>query len=306
MMDSSPTIIVLNLAAAAALLIWAVRLVRTGFERAFGSQLRLWLRRSTGNRLAATGTGTLTAILLQSSTAVAMLLAGFMAAGSVGGTAGLAIILGADLGSAIVAQIMNSRIALLTPLLLLIGVLIFLRSSRRSVRQTGRILIGLALIFLSLDLIREASAPLANSEAASGALIYLSADPLTAFFLAAVFAWLVHSSVAAILLFATLAAQGVLPLSAACAMVLGANLGGAFIALVLTLQADVSVRRVVSSNLFLRGGGAALVLFLLFRLDGIDLVPGASPAQQVLNLHLLFNVALLVVCIPCLGLVFPH
>ncbi|WP_319546063.1 Na/Pi cotransporter family protein [Ruegeria conchae] len=301
MMDSSPIIIVLNLAAAAALLIWAVRLVRTGFERAFGSQLRLWLRRSTGNRLAATGTGTLTAILLQSSTAVAMLLAGFMAAGSVGGTAGLAIILGADLGSAIVAQIMNSRIALLTPLLLLIGVLIFLRSSRRSVRQVGRILIGLALIFLSLDLIRDASAPLANSEAASGALIYLSADPLTAFLLAAFFAWLVHSSVAAILLFATLAAQGVLPLSAAFAMVLGANLGGAFIAFVLTLQADVSVRRVVSSNLFLRGGGAGLVLFLLYRLDGVDLVPGASPVQQVLNLHLLFNLALLVVCIPFLG-----
>ena len=134
-MDTSPILVVLNLAAAAALLIWAVRLVRTGFERAFGGQLRLWLRRSTDGRLAATATGTLSAILLQSSTAVAMLLAGFMAAGSVGSTAGLAVILGADLGSAIVAQILNSRIAVLTPLLLLVGVLFFLRSSRRSRTQ---------------------------------------------------------------------------------------------------------------------------------------------------------------------------
>jgi phosphate:Na+ symporter len=146
--------------------------------------------------------------------------------------------LGADLGSAIVAQILNSQIAVLTPLLLLVGVFLFLRSARRSMRQIGRILIGLALIFLSLDLIRDASTPLTNSKAALTALNYLSVDPLTAFFLAAVFAWLVHSSVAAILLFATLSAEGVLPLGAAFAMVLGANLGGAFIAFVLTLQAN--------------------------------------------------------------------
>ena len=102
-MGTSPILLVLNLTAAAALLIWSVRIVRTGFERAFGGQLRLWLRRSTDNRLMATTTGALSAIFLQSSTAVAILLAGFMATGSVGSTAGLAIILGADLGSASVA-----------------------------------------------------------------------------------------------------------------------------------------------------------------------------------------------------------
>ena len=302
-MDTSPVLLVLNLAAAAALLIWSVRIVRTGFERAFGGQLRFWLRRSTDNRLTATTTGTLSAIFLQSSTAVAILLAGFIAARSVGSTAGLAIMLGADLGSAIVAQILNSQIAVLTPLLLLVGVLLFLRSARRSMRQIGRILIGLALIFLSLDLIRDASAPLTNSNAALTALNYLSVDPLTAFFLAAVFAWLVHSSVAAILLFATLSAEGVLPLGAAFAMVLGANLGGAFIAFVLTLQANVTVRRVITSNLILRGGGAGLTLFLLYQLEGVKLIPGAIPVQQVLNLHLIFNLGLLVICLPSLDLI---
>ena len=118
-MLSSPLLIILNLAAAASLLIWAVRLVRTGFERAFGVQFRRWLRWSTSNQLAAAGVGTLAAILMQSSTAVAMLLAGFMSVGSVGSKAGLAIILGADLGSALVLQLLSSRIAVLTPILLL-------------------------------------------------------------------------------------------------------------------------------------------------------------------------------------------
>ncbi|MEC7259184.1 MAG: Na/Pi symporter, partial [Pseudomonadota bacterium] len=184
-MENSPVLVVLNLAAAAAFLIWSVRLVRTGFERAFGGHLRQWLRRSTSNRLAAAATGTGASILLQSSTAVAMLLAGFMSSGAISVAAGLAIILGADLGSAIVVQVLTSPISVLMPLLLLAGVLIFLRSERRSLRQVGRILIGLALIFMSLDLIRDTSFPLTQSDTARATLAYLSGDPLTAFLLAA-------------------------------------------------------------------------------------------------------------------------
>lgn len=301
MMENTPLIFILNMAAAAALLIWAVRLVRTGFERAFGGQLRLWLRRSTSNRLAAAGCGAGAAVLMQSSTAVAVLMAGFVSAGTIGGHAGLAIVLGADLGSALVALILNSRIAMLTPLLLLSGVLIFLRSSRRQLRQIGRILIGLALIFLSLDLIRSSSLPLVDSDAARTAMLYLADDTLTAFLIAALFAWLVHASVAAVLLFATMAAQGLLPVEAAFAMVLGANLGGSLIAFFLTLNADVTVRRVVWTNLLLRGGGAALALLAVSQFDLRTELLGSGPGQQALNLHLAFNLLLLVVFLPLVG-----
>ncbi len=293
-MENSPAIVILNLAAAAALLIWAVRFVRTGFERAFGGHFRHWLRRSTGNRFAAAATGAMAAILLQSSTAVAMLLAGFMAAGSIGSITGLAIILGADLGSAIAVQILNSRISALAPLLLLVGVLFFLRSPRRNLRQIGRILIGLALIFISLDLIRTAGAPLSDSGAARSAMIYLSGDLISAFLLAAVFTWLVHTSLAAVLLVATLATQSALTLDAAFAMVLGANLGAGFIAFFLTLAANPSVRRVILGNLLLRGGGALIALPALIWLDAAALIPGASPLHQTLNLHIAFNLMLLV------------
>lgn len=297
-MLGGPIVFILNMAAAAALLIWAVRLVRTGFERAFGGKLRLWLRRSTASRVAAAATGAGAAILMQSSTAVAILMAGFLSAGAIGSLSGLAIMLGADLGSAIVALILNSRIAALTPLLLLSGVMIFLQSSARRVRQIGRILIGLALIFLSLDLIREASQPLTQSAGASTVMLYLAGDPVTAFVVAALFAWLVHSSVAAILLFVTLAAQGLMPAEAAFAMVLGANLGGSLIAFFLTLRSSAVVRRVVWTNLALRGGGAALVLLALAWLDPPTDLLGAGPGQQALHLHLLYNAVLLLVCLP--------
>ena len=300
-MDNTPILFILNMAAAAALLIWAVRLVRTGFERAFGRHLRLWLRRSTANRLASATSGAAAAILMQSSTAVAVLMAGFVSTGAIGSLSGLAIMLGADFGSAIVALILNSRIAAITPLLMLSGVLIFLRSSDRRLRQIGRILIGLALIFMSLDLIRHASLPLTESPGAQAAMLYLAGDALSSFLIAALFAWLVHSSVAAVLLFATLAGQGLLPVEAALAMVLGANLGGSLIAFFLTMKAEATVRRVVWSNLLLRGGGAAIALFALSHVDLPIGWLGGNAGQQALHLHVLFNLALLLCCLPIVG-----
>jgi phosphate:Na+ symporter len=300
-MASTPVLFIINMAAAAALLIWAVRLVRTGFERAFGGQLRLWLRRSTSNRFAAALSGASAAVLMQSSTAVAVLMAGFVSTGAMGSVAGLSIMLGADLGSSLVTLMLSSRIALVTPLLLLAGVMIFLRSSARRIRQVGRILIGLSLIFLSLDLIREASLPLTDLAGAETVMLYLAQDATVAFLLAALFAWLVHSSVAAVLLFATLGTQGLLPLEAALAMVLGANLGGSVVAVVLTLKANSAVRRVVWCNLALRGGGAAAALALLVRLDASTFLQGGDAGQAALYLHLLFNLALILIGLPLVG-----
>lgn len=290
----------LNIAGAAALLIWAVRLVRTGVERGFAAQLRLWLRHSAHNRLLAAATGMSAAVFLQSSTAVAVLVSNFVAKGGLATAVGLTIILGADVGSALVTQLLMVRQAFLVPLLLLIGVAIFLRA-HGSTRQIGRILIGLALIFASLDMIRAATGPMVADPATQTVMAYLGRDLLTAFILGAVFAWLVHSSVAAVLLFVTLAGQGVLPVPAAAAMILGANLGGAFIAYVLTLSAPLGSRRMVVGNLVLRGGGAVLATLLISALPTLLDYLGATPARQAINLHLVFNVVLAVAALPFVG-----
>lgn len=293
----------IKVAGAAALLIWAVRLVRTGFERTLGSDLRKWLRHSTKNRFRAALTGAVSALLLQSSTAVAVLTSGFLANGLFAAPAGLAILLGADLGSAAVTQLLIARPDFAMPVLLLLGGGLHLKGRTERLRQTGRIMIGLALIFLSLDLLGQASAPLQHSETAKLVMVYLSGDLAVAFLVSALFTWAVHSSVASVLLWVTLAGQGILPMPAALAMVLGANLGGAFIAFVLTYSAPAASRQMVFGNLLLRGGGAAIVLILLSRFGDIFDIPGGSPAQQVINFHLLFNSCLLVLGLPFVSLV---
>ena len=290
----------LSTAGAAALLIWAVRLVRTGVERGFAAPLRIWLRHSAKNRLLAAATGMGAAVFLQSSTAVAVLVSNFVAKGGLAAAVGLAILLGADVGSALVTQLLMVRQAFLTPLLLLVGVAIFLRGEGNA-RQVGRILIGLALIFVSLDMIRAATGPLVGNPSTQMVMAYLGRDLATAFVIGGAFAWVVHSSVAAVLLFVTLAAQAVLPTTAAAAMILGANLGGALIAFVLTLSAPMVTRRMVIANLILRGGGAILITLLIAALPELLTYLGKAPARQAINLHLVFNLALAVVALPFVG-----
>ena len=303
MTSPSPLLFLLHIAGAAALLIWSVRLVRTGVERAWSVQLRRLLRKSESNRIVAAVMGLAAALALQSSTAVAMLSAGFITAGTLTASAGLAILLGADVGSALVAQVLLARADWVVPLLLVAGVGLFLRAERRQWRMAGRVLIGLALIFVSLSLIRDATEPLRDSAGTAAAMRYLGGDLLTAFALGALFAWAVHSSVAAVLLFVTLAAQSMLPGLAAAAMILGANLGGSLIAFVLTIGADIAARRVVIANVALRGGGAIVALLLLQRHGALPDWLGAAPPRQAINLHLAFNLAVLVIGLPLSGLI---
>jgi phosphate:Na+ symporter len=291
---------ILSIAGAAALLIWAVRLVRTGVERGFAVPLRIWLRHSGKNRLLAAATGMGAAVFLQSSTAVAVLVSNFVAKGGLLAAAGLAILLGADVGSAVVTQLLVVRQPIFIPVLLLIGVVLFLRGGGNKA-QVGRILIGLALIFVSLDMIRAATGPLVGNPSTQTVMAYLGGDLVTAFVLGAGFAWVVHSSVAAVLLFVTLAGQGVLPPPAAAAMILGANLGGAFIAYVLTLSAPVASRHMVVANLALRGSGAILATLLIALMPDLLNTLGNTAARQAINLHLVFNLVLATAALPFVG-----
>lgn len=293
----------LHIAGAAALLIWSVRLVRTGMERAFAVHLRHWLRWSAKSRALAGLSGLGTAVLLQSSTAVAILISNFVSLGTIPVAVGLAILLGADVGSAIVTQLLLLPQTFLLPLLLVLGVAMFLRGQRRRIRQTGRILIGLALIFASLAMIRDATTPLVHSEGSATVMAYLARDAATAFLVGACFAWIVHSSVAAVLLFVTLVSQGLLPPEAAVAMVLGANMGGTFIAFVLTLTAPIESRRMIVGNLVLRGGGAVVLLAVVMRMELPLAWLGEDPARQVVNLHLAFNLGLALLAMPFLNMV---
>ncbi|MXN65525.1 Na/Pi cotransporter family protein [Stappia sp. GBMRC 2046] len=294
----SGSVIFLNLAGAVALLLWATRMVRTGVERAYGASLKDALRRSVTNGPQAALAGSLLAVALQSSTAVALIVSGFVAGGHVEAGLGIAAILGADLGSALVARLLRFDLSLLIPVLLLAGMVAFRASEARGWRQGGRIMLGLGLLLLSLKLIGEASEPLRESEIMPIVLGYLSRDWVTAFLLAALMTWLFHSSVAAVLLVASLCDQHLIPVVLAVPVVLGINFGGAIIATVLTRGMERRVRIVPYGNIAIRGIGALALLTVQFVVGFDPQRLGANLGDTVVLMHIAFNAGVVIVGVP--------
>ncbi|NKB54280.1 MAG: Na/Pi cotransporter family protein [Rhizobiaceae bacterium] len=288
----------LQLCAAVMLLLYSTRMVRTGVERAAGSSLRDLFNGTRQNVFLNVCAGTFGAVLLQSSTAIALLVSSFAATGAMGITGSLAVVLGADFGTAIVVQFLSLNLVWLTPALLSVGGLLFLKFDSRTAKQIGRIFIGIGFLLLSLKMLGEASGPMRESTVFPVVVQYLGEDIITAFIGGALIAFFFHSSVAAILLFAVFAGQGILPLAAGLPLVLGANVGGGMVAVWLTRNMHVKARRITLANLIFRLGGGLLALAAL----GWALLPldqlGSTPARQMVNFHFLFNAALVLVCLP--------
>ena len=300
----SGSLVLLHLAGAVALLLFATRQVRTGVERAYGDVLRRRLRTILKNPLLAVGAGAALAICLQSATAVALIVGSFAGSGIVGGTSGLLAVLGADVGSSLVVKLLSFDLEVLTPVCLVAGTVLFMSTSRRDLLQLGRILIGIGLLILSLRLIGEASEPLRESPILPVIVNYLSGDPVTAFLIAAIMTWLFHSSVAAILLVVALAARGLVPAELGVVLVLGANIGGGIIAVMLSRAATAKARVVPLGNLIMRGVGALLALcgVVLFA-PPLDLL-GSTVPEQLVNAHIAFNIALVILGMPLAGVVY--
>ncbi len=290
-----------QLAGATMLLLFAVRMVRTGIERSYGASFqRIMTRNNT--MLGSGATGMMLAVVLQSSAAVALLTAGFAAGGYLAFPAGLAIVLGGDLGSALVIQILSFRLDWLVPLLLATGGWLFVKTERKKTRQIGRILMGIAFILISLRFLREAMDPIRDSAFLPAIADYLVRDYVTAFLVGAALAFVMHSSVAAILMCVTLVQIGALPFSAGVSLLLGANLGSALIPVWLTRGMDIRARRIPFANLALRGAWAILCLFAVNLALRSGLIDANHQAQMLVNAHLAFNASLLVLSLPFCGL----
>jgi phosphate:Na+ symporter len=301
-MDSpSANDILIELLGAAALLLWGLRMVRTGVLRSFGAELRHFLRVSLRNRVAAFMAGLAVTGVLQSSTATALVVASFAGRGLVATAPALAVMLGADVGTSLVAQVLSLDIHWLAPLLIVLGVSLHLGAWSSIYRELGRVAVGLGLMLLALRLLLAASEPMREALIVKELLGALTGEPLIAILVAALLTWLAHSSLATVLLIMSLAGADVLSLAGACVMVLGANLGGAIPPLTATLNDVPAARRVPVGNLLFRLLGCLAVAPVIDLVVPLLVQLEAAPARVVVNFHTGFNLALGAVCILVIG-----
>lgn len=249
----------LNLLAAVALLVWGTHLVRTGVLRVFGANLRKILVQSMRNRFTAALSGIGVTALVQSSTATSLMTSSFVGQGLVTLPAALAVMRGADVGTALISVLFSADLSWLSPMFIFVGVVLFITRSATVAGRVGRVLIGLGLMLLALQLVVEATEPLFSAPAMRAVLASINSDVLLEITIGAVLAIVAYSSLAVVLLVAAMATSNVVPLDVALGLVLGANLGSGLLAVLTTAKSVVSVRQVTVGNLFFKALGVAIV-----------------------------------------------
>ena len=293
----------LNLLAAIALLVWGTHIVCTGMLRVFGENLRRILAISFGSRFRSLIAGLGVTSLVQSSTATCLIVASFVGKNLVTTSAALAVMLGADVGTSVMAVVFSFDLSWLSPLLIFVGVVVFISKQNSGIGAVGRVLIGLGLITLALQLIVTATRPLTEAPAVRALLVSLPQDVLLDILVGAVLTVLSYSSLAVVLLVATLTSAAVLTVPVALGLVLGANIGSGVLAMLATGNASPQVRRLPLGNLIFKSTGALLFVAVLPQVHVLmqQLLPDVH--QQVVFFHLGFNVSLAIIFIGCAGLV---
>ncbi|MBN8477442.1 MAG: Na/Pi cotransporter family protein [Burkholderiales bacterium] len=288
----------LNLLAGVSLLVWGTHIVRTGILRLYGGDLRRVLRRSVGrNRVAAFAAGVAVTGLIQSSTATALIVAAFAGQGLIGTAAALAVMLGADVGTSLVTVVLSFDLSWLAPLLIFVGVVLFLSRQSTPTGRFGRVLIGLGLIIFALQWIRVAAKPIVEAAGVKVIFASLTGDILLDMLVAAVATILCYSSLAVVLLVATLSSLGLIGLPVAFGLVLGANLGSGALGMLSTLRSPPEARRVTLGNFLFKLIGCIVAIPLVAPVAAFIDRMGLADAHEVVMFHFAFNIAIAVLFI---------
>ena len=296
--------VILDLMGGIALLLWGLHMVHSGVVRAFGADLRRLLGIALQNRFRAFLAGAFVTALLQSSTATGLMAASFVTGGTLDLVPALAVMLGANVGTTLVVQILSFDIAVVTPVLLLTGVIAFKRGGRTRTRDLGRALIGIGLMLLALHIFLGALVTTESVPISRALLGAITNQPIACLVVVAALTWAVHSSVAVVLVVMSLGAAHLVPPTAVLAMVLGANVGSALNPLIETSRpGNLASRRLPIGNLLTRIVGCALVLPFLHPIADTLQRYEPNPARLAADFHTAFNILLALVFIGPLDLV---
>jgi phosphate:Na+ symporter len=296
------SVILLDLMGGVALLLWGLHMVHSGIVRAFGSDLRRLLAVALRNRFLAFLAGIFVTALLQSSTATGLMTASFAAGGTVDLIPALAIMLGANVGTTLIVQLLSFDVTAVAPVLFIVGLVAFRRGEQTRTRDLGRVAIGIGLMLLSLHVLLDTLAPAETAPLMRTIFAAITGEPFLCLLIAAALTWAAHSSVTVVLLVMSLAYANFVTPAAALALVIGANLGSAINPLIEGSQSgNPASQRLPIGNLINRLAGCALFLPFIDPISKALLRLEPNPSRMAADFHTLFNLTLAALFILPLG-----
>ena len=249
--------------------------------------------------------GLLTTMIIQSSSATSVMTVGFVNAGLMTLKTAIGIIMGANIGTTITAQIVSFNVVdLLSYPLIIIGFIMFFVSKRRRYKNIGMSIIGLGLLFLGMNLMKESLEPLRNNIGFKNFLLIFSKNPFLGILAGLIITSILQSSSATIGLLIALASQGLMPINSAVPILFGDNLGTCATALIASTGTTVTARRTAFAHLLFNIFGTIFFLIILYGFKlGNWLFPhlGSNVPHQIANMHTLFNVTTTIILFPIIG-----
>lgn len=292
---------VLSMLGGIGLFLYGMTLMSTGLKNAAGDRLRQILERVTSNRLAALLVGLVVTLLIQSSSATDMMLIGFVDSGLMPLAQAFGVILGANIGTTVTAQITAFDLTALAPFLLFVGCVIVLFVKKPFIQSISTVVLGFGMLFVGIGMMKGAIAPLSRTPAFI-ALVSALDNPIAGILFGVGFTALLQSSSSSVVIFQTFAQQGMLSYNETVWLVIGAAIGSVTPNLLASITASREGKRTALLNLFFNLFRACLIstLILLFPkiLTAIQSLSPGDVARQVANTHTLFAITAAIIALP--------
>ncbi len=283
------------------LFLYGMTQMSSGLKAAAGDNLRIILQKATSNRFTSVMVGILVTLMIQSSSATDVMVIGFVNAGMMSLTQAIGVIMGANIGTTVTAQLTAFNLSSYAPLILFVGAMMYLFLKNGTVKSIGSVILGFGMLFEGIALMKGAIAPLAESDAFANMLSGLS-NPFLAILFGIAFTALLQSSSSSIVIFQAFAATGILSYDVAVYLVLGAAVGSVTPNLLAALTANRNGKRSAILNLLFNVVRCVVigVIITLFP-QVLRLIQSLSPndiARQIANTHTIFAIFAVVIELP--------
>ncbi len=283
-----------------ALFLYGMQMMSAGLEMAAGNRMKHILERLTANRYLGVLVGAAITALIQSSSAMTVMVVGFVSSGMMTLNQAVWLIMGANIGTTITGQLIALDIGAIAPLLAFVGVVLVVFIKRASIRHYGQIIAGLGVLFIGMGMMSDAMKPLHDSEAFTTAMTRFQ-NPFLGILVGALFTAVIQSSSASIGILQALALSGAIGLSSAVYILFGQNIGTCITALLASVGTTRNAKRATVIHLLFNIIGTAIFTALAILTPLTDMVAGLTPqnvAAQIANMHTIFNITTTVLLLP--------
>ena len=282
------------------LFLYGMNLMGDGLQKSAGSKLKRIIELLTSNVIMGVLVGMVVTMVIQSSSATTVMVVGFVNAGIMSLTQAIGVIMGANIGTTITAQLVSLDVDFLAPVAVGIGIVIYMFSNKPNHKNRAEILIGFGILFTGMDFMKEAVKPLAGYQGFTDMLLSFGHHPILGVLMGFAITAIVQSSSASMGMLIALASQGLIPITAALPILYGENIGTCVTSLISSIGASRNARRAAIMHLTFNVLGSMIFMFILSK-PIVAIVTAIDPtdaARQIANAHTLFNILNVIVLLP--------